>query len=215
MPITVSLVPGTIVWTRCRSMDTSVFLGSSPVGTSLKTIKTLQMKQTLKQKRKLPILKEPTWWSVLHELATGREFLTSGFSCSLRVCRSTYLLLSGATIQGSKGQGSSPAWAKENPSKKNNSSANEKNMKQGAEGNVLMIGHLRHMVTWPGNDGTSKPWSTRHSLDALAILAHQSYVCGLGLDSRSSDRNPRYLNKPGHVLGLKSTFKPIPIVHKR
>lgn len=215
MPITVSLVPGTIVWTRCRSTDISVFLGSSPVGTSLKTIKTLQMKQTLKKQQKLPILKEPTWWYYMN-LLTGREFLTSGFSCSLRVCRSTYLLLSGATIQGSKGQGSSPAWAKENPSKKkNNSSANGKNMKQGVEGNVLMIGHLRHMVTWPGNDGTSKPWSTRHSLYALAILAHQGYVCGLGLDSRSSNRNPRYFNKPGHALSLKSTFKPIPIVHKR
>lgn len=32
----VNLVPGTILWTRCRSTERSMFLGSSPVGTSFK-----------------------------------------------------------------------------------------------------------------------------------------------------------------------------------
>ena len=41
---------------------------------------------------------------------TPSDCLTSGLSCSFRVCWSTYLLRSGRTTQGSTPHGSSPGW---------------------------------------------------------------------------------------------------------
>lgn len=67
--------------------------------------------------------------------------------------------------------------------------------------------YLRGMITWSGNNRTTKPWTTWHHLDILTVLTQQSHISCLSFCSRCCDCDPRNLDKLWDVLSLLGTDK--------
>lgn len=61
------------------------------------------------------------------------------------------------------------------------------------------------MITWSGNNRTTKPRTTWNHLDILTVLTQQSHISCLSFCSRCRNCDSRNLNKLWDVLSLLST----------
>lgn len=124
---------------------------------------------------------------------------TSGFSCSFKVCWSTYLLLSGTTSQGSIGQGSSPGCKSPLSVSKSIISVKHQTNK---DSEYKHEQNLRNMITRSRNNGSPKSWPTWNLLPLLTVFTYQGNISGLCLSPGGSNSNPRDFNKFRYVLSL-------------